>query len=432
MEFSMIISSLIICWGLIYAGTKLLNRNIEYKSKKFWLFYLLFVIYMIVIYTATNNFIRVILNFIVLSFILSNLYTITFIQGILLSFVVASSTFVAEIMFVLVVTLIFKLNVQDIQNLYFGQAFSNFFITLIIFALVHVKRINKICYNLISNFNKASYKVIIIFTFMSLLTLSLLLYYVYFEINLVGSLFLSIILIIIFLSITLGFFKERISNYNLKYEYDILINNLSQYEKMYALQRMKNHEYKNNLSVLRGMIDKSNDKALKYIDDLMEFKTDNNNNWMESLKRIPEGGLQGILYYKLLQADELKINTNFNVSDTYNPTSYLKVSEEVKTKICKLLGIYLDNAIQAVNSLEEKNIYLNIDENEDFIIFKIANNFSGHVDIDKIYDNGYSTKEFGHGYGLPIAKEIFDSEESIINKTQIIKDKFIQEIKIKK
>ena len=218
----------------------------------------------------------------------------------------------------------------------------------------------------------------------------------------------------------------------LKYEYDILINNLSQYEKMYALQRMKNHEYKNNLSVLRGMIDKSNDKALKYIDDLMEFKTDNNNNWMESLKRIPEGGLQGILYYKLLQADELKINTNFNVSDTYNPTSYLKVSEEVKTKICKLLGIYLDNAIQAVNSLEEKNIYLNIDENEDFIIFKIANNFSGHVDIDKIYDNGYSTKEFGHGYGLPIAKEIFDSEESIINKTQIIKDKFIQEIKIKK
>ena len=116
------------------------------------------------------------------------------------------------------------------------------------YFLVHVEFLNKISNNLISNFDKASKKIIIIFTALSLTTLALLLYYVYFDINLVSSLVLSVILIVIFVAITLGLFREKINNYNLKSDYDIIISNLSHYEKMYALQRIKNHEYKNDLS----------------------------------------------------------------------------------------------------------------------------------------------------------------------------------------
>ncbi len=432
MDIFMFIGSVIISWILIYVGTKLLNDKINYKSYKFWIIYILLIFYMIISYMTTSNFVRVILNFIVMSFVFVKLYKIPFTKGILTAFIDSCYVFISEIIFVLIVTIIFKLNMQDIQKLYFGQVFSNFFIALIMYFLVHVEFLNKISNNLISNFDKASKKIIIIFTALSLTTLALLLYYVYFDINLVSSLVLSVILIVIFVAITLGLFREKINNYNLKSDYDIIISNLSHYEKMYALQRIKNHEYKNDLSILRGMIDKENKKAIDYINQLMNIKVNKNNSWMEILKKIPEGGLQGILYYKLLQMDDLNVNVDFSTSSTYNPSSYIRLSDKVKSEICKLLGIYLDNAIQAVSNINEKNIFLNIDEDKEYIIFKIANNFKGDIDLDRIYESGYTTKEKGHGFGLAIAKEILDRDSLIDNKTQIIKDKFIQEIKIKK
>ena len=180
------------------------------------------------------------------------------------------------------------------------------------------------------------------------------------------------------------------------------------------------------------MINKNNKEALQYIDDLVKIKEDKKQNWMEFLKKIPEGGLRGILYYKLLEIEKNKIKFQFSTSTKYSIKSYSKLTDDVKVKICKLLGIYLDNAIQAVTNLEEKNIYLNIDETEEKIIFKIANNFSGSFDLDKIYEEGYTTKGKGHGYGLSIAKKILEDENRIMNKTSIVKDKFIQEIYIRK
>ena len=71
----------------------------------------------------------------------------------------------------------------------------------------------------------------------------------------------------------------------------------------------------------------------------MNIKVNKNNSWKEILKKIPEGGLQGILYYKLLQMDDLNVNGDFSTSSTYSPSSYIRLSDKVKSEICKLLGI---------------------------------------------------------------------------------------------
>lgn len=423
---------LIMSFIQFYMCSKILNTKIDYKSKKFILIFLLFSLYLDVIYATTDNFIRVIITYAIFSFALNKLFDVSIVKSIVTSFIIIFYTFISEIFFAIIITVVFKLNISDIQNQYFSDLLSNFAIAVIMFLIIKIKKLTDFCTKIISNIDEKSNKKIFLFIISTVVIFSLVLYSIYFSIDLVWFLIIGIIVLVIFATLLLNFIKEKIDNYKLKNEYDLVLDNLSEYEKMYALQRMKNHEYKNDLSVLRAMIDPKNKKALDYINNIIDLKKDVSNAWMETLKIIPEGGLRGIIYYKLLDMQQKQIKFEFSPGKNYNPTSYIKLKENVKNDVCKLLGIYLDNAIQAVEKISKKKIYLGISETENSIIFTIGNNFNNNVDLSRIYEKGYTTKEKGNGYGLAIAQEIVDSNNFIRIKTKIIRDKFIQELKIKK
>ena len=64
---------------------------------------------------------------------------------------------------------------------------------------------------------------------------------------------------------------------------------------------------------------------------------------VNELKKIPEGGLLGILYYKLLMTDKYNINTRLEIFDSFKAKKYNSLDDEIKNKVCKLIGIFLDN-----------------------------------------------------------------------------------------
>lgn len=78
----------------------------------------------------------------------------------------------------------------------------------------------------------------------------------------------------------------------------------------------------------------------------------------------------------------------------------------------------------------KKEININIYFDKYFII-EISNYFEGNLDVEKIYNKGYSTKGKGHGYGLTLVKNIIEQNKNIINENKIEKNIFTQIIKIK-
>ena len=374
---SLIISSLLNVVVLICMCGMIANKKIRYNN---WLSVLIIVLmtsYWCISYLLTNSFFRIILSFLLLIIACLILLKEKINKSVIIAFFSFIILLFSDVLYALFNSLIFGFNNNQLQNNVFGTFIPNIITLTFALGFTHILNNpkNKLLSNLaerltIRNDNSNLYTIFIAF-----ISTIMLIYCVYFEPDISIGLSLGIVVIVIYAVFTVKLVQEKTSNIKLQEDNKAMTSSLTEYEKMYALQRIKNHEYKNDLSILRGMIDKENKKAIDYINQLMNIKVNKNNSWMEILKKIPEGGLQGILYYKLLQMDDLNVNVDFSTSSTYSPSSYIRLSDKVKSEICKLLGIYLDNAIQAVSNINEKNIFLNIDEDKEYIIFKIANNF---------------------------------------------------------
>ena len=75
----------------------------------------------------------------------------------------------------------------------------------------------------------------------------------------------------------------------------------------------------------------------------------------------------------------------------------------------KIFGIFLDNAIEASSKCLDKfvSIHVTIDFYNRKQVFKISNTYlDKDIDINKIFDKDFSTKEIKSGFGLWEVKQL--------------------------
>lgn len=243
--------------------------------------------------------------------------------------------------------------------------------------------------------------------------------------TLMASIFIAII-------ITSSSLKANYEKINSKYETSI--SSLKEYEVMIDKFRVDTHENKNEFLTIRNMIKDNNDKntVVKYIDKLVDNKIKDNDKIMKKTAKIPEGGLRATIYSKLCLMDKLKIKYNLNISREVRTTDLINLDEDLVLKICKILGVFLDNAIEAVKKLKKKEISIEMYTLEDSLCIDITNNFKGNLDLDKISNAKYTTKGDGHGYGLTLVNNILSEEPNRLeNEKSINRDTFTQTLKIK-
>lgn len=194
--------------------------------------------------------------------------------------------------------------------------------------------------------------------------------------------------------------------------------------------RVVSHEHKNQLLIIRSMIENNDKEINDYVDNLLEKRNIIKYQWIGELNHLPLSGLKGLINYKLIEMEKNNINTSISISKDLMKAKLNNLSTKQKDNLYSIMGIYLDNALQAAKNSAKKEVSLEIYKEKKNIIIVLANTYTGTIDLEKIDDYGYTTKGKNHGVGLHIVKRIINDEKIFSQNRNLFEDYYIQELRI--
>lgn len=240
---------------------------------------------------------------------------------------------------------------------------------------------------------------------------------------------ITIISLAVFFLLYYFYIEQQAKYEKLNNEYNFLFDYVQTFENWIDDEQMYRHELKNNLSIIRNMT--KNKKIISKIDEMLKFNIIIDDQAIEDLKNVPKGGLKGLLYYKVALAKNKNVKLIIEVSPKVNHL-LKKLPEKHLRQLCIVLGIYLDNALEAAEISKKKTVTLEIYELNKLINFTISNTYKELVSLKTMKKKGFTTKGSNHGKGLYYANKILNKTKWLESEQIFLNEYFIQKIKIKK
>lgn len=209
-----------------------------------------------------------------------------------------------------------------------------------------------------------------------------------------------------------------------------LIRDLEKNEQIINQQFKLNHDNKNDLITIKGMVENKDKNLKEFLDVLIKEKLEGNSSVLNRTAQIPSGGLRGIIYLKTLDAEKKHIEVSITTSENIYKFDATK-NPKTNRDLCKIIGILLDNAIEATENAEKRFISINMTLKDEQMVISITNSYFGTIDLSKVDEVNYSTKGTKRGYGLSNVKDIIDHNKDLTNERRIDGSTFTQIIKIK-
>lgn len=390
------------------------------------------IIYSIISLDSKLNYIRPYITHLVTYIGFLILYRYDFLKTLIAELCIFIIISISEIIYGIVIIFILNINAKVFVETVFGYLTTNIIICFIAFVLSNITFLKRIFVNITNWYNKNNNYINMIFIMFCMGIFTFFLYNNYIgvlprELLLVTNIFsFGVIFFVI------NFFKEKSNNIRIINEYDQLLNYVQKYEILMEDKSKKQHEYKNQLALLKSLINKKNIKALKYIDDLSnDFKDNNDIFLLTKLKHLPSGGLKGLIYYKIEEMKEKNVKVFINISSEIEKYSFDdKINKNLKD-ISKVIGVYIDNAIEACVESKEKYIVLEVYLEDDQWVFSISNTYSNNFNISMVEMAGYTTKGNGKGYGLSLVKDILNNNKILFSKKELNGIYYVQKLYIK-
>ena len=424
-----IVSAMIMNAGELYGYYKISGEKFSFSNPKLYFIYFFQTALIILNYTFVSNAIKAIITFLIITFMCKILFKHKkLIECIIIAFLTEIFMIIAEFIYIFIMGSFNKVNNIFLMETFGGTLQTNMFILLLFLMFVLLKLPSELYKKLIRCvYNISSNKLIILFGLIILIS-NLIFYISYYNKNNYFTLFVNFSVTAIYsLIIILLIIKE--SKYNkIHSKYITTLQELEEYENIINEYRVINHENQNQLNSIKGMT--SNKRVREYIDEILNNKNKKNELILKQALLIPTGGLRGLIYSKLVIMKNKKINYNLHVDKKINIKLTKNISTKTMLNVCQIIGVYLDNAIEAVENLKQKNILINIYKADDIAI-EIINNKENYVDINKIDKAGYTTKEGIHGYGLSLVSKILKEDPKLINEREITRNVFKQKLIIK-
>lgn len=420
-----LLGALILSISAIYVISKIMDFSIKKVGIiRYIISVITLSIYLIISYHSTMIFLRYLLTIFILPLITVLIMKRPFKESFITGFFTFILIVISELLFAIVVMYILK---ADVENFY-GVLIGNIGIAIILSLLIKIQKFLELLQGWIEKIAASKRYYFIALIVILCFSISIVVYINYFDTTTKLKFVLSLIVIMTYTIITVILFNEKNNSSKIQYEYENVVNNLNEYEKMLDFQKVANHENKNQLLVIKGMIDKKDSKVDEYINSIILEKSEDNEDFLYRTNIIPSGGLRGLVYYKLLSMKEKEINVKLNISNKVRKVQLEKMGVNLNKDLCKIMGVILDNARQAVEDLETKNIDIEMDYIDNQFIIIVSNNFEGNLDLSEMDNIGYTTKGSGHGYGLALMKQLIDKNSCLKNQKNIYGQKFVQKV----
>lgn len=360
--------------------------------------------------------------FLIFAFLFKKVYSLDMGKAIILDFFYFIVMILSDMVTVKSLTLV--LGEEAFYNFIAGGIFANIMVFVILMLITLCCR--KIIYHFLNV--RVKYKMILI------LIISLLcIIYVFYSTFQLGTnsadnllCFFSISVIVMVLCYS---FMQVYNNNQLTSEYDNLLSFIKKYEVEINNQRMLRHETKNQLLTIKSkIIDKEkNSEIINYIDEIINDDRKVNHSDYAKLKYLPSNGIRGLFYFKLSSAQDKGIKIGVSISKGIENSFLSDLDSANFNQIGKVLGVYLDNAIEAASESKNKMIGIEAFKNDDKIIFVISNSYNTNQKII-----GRTSKGSGRGYGLLLANNIISSNDKLSSSTEITDDLYVKKLVIKK
>ncbi len=200
-------------------------------------------------------------------------------------------------------------------------------------------------------------------------------------------------------------------------------------EAMYNSLRSFKHDYVNILLSLSGYIEDGDMDRLKDFFESKIFPTKNlitgEDYKLNQLSNISVLEIKSLLSAKMIYAHESGIDITIDIPDKVE--SFLIDTVD----LARILGIFLDNAIEATLETEQPQIGLNIIQNKTGVSIIISNRFRDNgIMLHTLKQKGFSTKIGHQGIGLGNAQKIISSYDNVLLETTMKCDYFTQHIEL--
>ncbi len=421
-----IIIGLIMSVSIFLIVKNLVNNNYRYFNIKTLLAIIIVSLPACISYSPEYNGITTILTFLIAIIVYKRLFKIKLSTSILVMSI--AIVIIAFVDFITIPIEIHFVDYESIRNVWYISIISNIIVLTLALLISKIKilraKFQKFCLKIDDN----SLISVIFFAIVSFCIIIISFFNLANHLTSIPTYAITSVIIIMLLVLYYLYVKECNNYNNLNQEYNTIFKYIQTFEDWIDDEQMYRHELKNNLSIIRSMT--RNKKITDKIDDMLKFSIILDENDIECLKDIPKGGLKGLIYYKIALAKNNNINLTIEISPKVTK-KLKKITDKDLKHLCIVLGIYIDNAMEASSKSKKKNVTLEIYESNKQLFFVISNTYKEMIPIEKMKFDGYTTKGEGHGRGFYYANKLLSKSKNFKSEQMFLNEYFIQKISIK-
>lgn len=324
-------------------------------------------------------------------------------KSIFSSIIYAVLTVVPELILLAFITNILDISKEYCHTYIAGSILGNLIVNLVMISLIYLLRKPL---KMMVNYKLSNNAKIVTVSAITLLTIAIFFYNLISNFRHNNSIYTYLLVIVTLIIILVTLLRQKVDNENMFKKYDDLLT-------------------------IRSKLSDEKDKDLcSYVDSVIGDKKSVKSAKFSKFKYLPSNGLKGFFYYKFIEAEQREIKVSLNISKQVENSCLGDMKTKDFKDLTRIIGVYLDNAIEAASISKDKKLGIEIYVVKDVVQIIISNTYDNAIEEDKMGNERYSTKGKNRGHGLLLVKRILNENNRITSETKITDNLYIQTIKI--